>query len=280
MAFGEIDRNCKTLGNICLPFLRVIPAIKIMNLRVELREKFSQRGKTSKLGRSREFARTSLTPFVYSTREIVFFVFEFPSFSFLFQQNSSFINLCKDTVTSKRSDCLSCRIFLNGSRAVSHLHCIINRRSTWDRSNKNRVYRCISKLSEMSSRFSTILFYSIAVDLLPTSSHEHIFSNYRQPSHATNCARVPPCRSPTSLIACEIILKNSIAPGGTGWSPTYYFAAADYEGPVKFLRGGRRDVSVSRAERRVKIQLLRIYIWLLRWYIRHSKYVNLLRSFD
>lgn len=99
--------------------------------------------------------------------------------------------------------------------------------------NKNleKIYRSYPRCHFVLARF----FYYIELDSPQTRSHEHIFSNYRQPSHATNCARVPPCRSPTSLIGCEIILKNSIGPNGTGWSLTYYFAATDFEHPVKFL---------------------------------------------
>ena len=63
----------------------------------------------------------------------------------------------------------------------------------------------------------TTIFPPLLLSFCPSILHEILFPptwtyifELSTTSHATNCAQAPSCRSSTSLIGCEIILKNSI----------------------------------------------------------------------
>lgn len=124
----------------------------------------------------------------------------------------------------------------------------------------------------MSSRFSTSIFFTRGRFAPNPLSHMNIyFRIIDSRSHATNCARVPPCRSPTSLIGCEIILKNSTGPGETGWSPTYYVLLRYRWMMYRFLERSVKffyicetwNISVRSRTDDLRYNLLsRIYIWL------------------
>lgn len=190
--------------------------------------------------------------------KIAFFFSEFSSSSFFFQKGRIILSLQISQIKYFTNYHIVRSLYLP---EFSWMDLYRHKSQMNMRSLKQESRHSISQISEVLPRFSTLLFYShrgrFAPDLLAWT---YIFELSTAEPRDKLRQKMPPCRSPTSLIGCEIILKNSIGPGGTGWSPTYYFTATDFECPVNFLRE-RSDISVLRTAWWFKIQLLTIYVW-------------------
>lgn len=106
--------------SVCHLFALITPTIKIMNLRLELHEKFSQLSKTSRLWHSHEFAHTTLL-LVYTRQFRNYLLPLICKFSISHLEEMARISLYKYMTLSYSYIPLSCSFFFVSTYRSIHI---------------------------------------------------------------------------------------------------------------------------------------------------------------